>query len=111
MTEDPLAWLAARRPDLDWSRVEVVEGLPWWARRGTRALVVPTLRGARIHLSDGSPDVLLREAEHVAQMQRMGRARFVARYLALALRHGFGPAHPMEAPAYARQRDAGSARR
>lgn len=101
--------LRARHPDVDWSRVRLRRGLPWWARPGTRAMVLPRPRGLTIRVREdvdaASPAgraLLAHEAVHVAQAAR-GRWRWAARYLWLALWHGFGRAHPLEAPAYAAQ--------
>lgn len=103
-------WALLRRvyPAVRWNQVEFVEGLPWpWRLRRTVAFVLPLPRGrTRVHLRPGlsaerRARVLLHEGWHVLQRQEMGALRFALRYLLLAVGRGFGPAHPMEAPAYA----------
>ncbi len=52
--------------------------------------------------------LLVHELVHVAQYRRMGRVRFVARYLLDLVKAGFryGKELPLEAPAYARAEQA-----
>lgn len=101
----------ARFPTLRWSVVELRRGLPWFARPTTRAMVVPRwFAGVSVRVradvdvtSAAGRRLLAHEAYHALQYQA-GRARFVAAYVLLALRHGFGEAHPLEGPAYAAAR-------
>ncbi|HEX2022282.1 MAG TPA: hypothetical protein VHH36_06180 [Candidatus Thermoplasmatota archaeon] len=119
----PSALAALRReyPTVDWSRVRWRARLPWWARRSrARAMVVPAWASrfdVVVHVREGvEPDLpLLRhEAFHVLQYQEGGPGwvpmrPFVVAYLLGALRWGFGPAHVLEAPAYAAARAGGAA--
>lgn len=88
-TKSPLAkWVALFRRNLvaitigrTIHCVGAIEGLPW------------------------RPSLLPHEFEHVLQWQRLGTWGFLRRYVWGWLRHGYGPAHPLEAPAIAAGND------
>jgi hypothetical protein len=96
LTAREAATLAPWFPGFDLGRIDVHEGLPWFAGAGTKAMTF----GNRIYLHRDRPDsaagiaLLAHEITHSTQYARHGWIRFLARYVGAYLsnrRGGMGP--------------------
>lgn len=114
IAEGERAWLAASglvEPTIDLARVRLHCGGPvaWYLRRTRRGALTVGTHIWFARLERGADRALLaHELVHVAQYRDLGVARFLTHYLRdlARARFRYSDALPLEAPAYARGREA-----